>query len=180
MRTFDSLPEGPVVNMAKRESEIFGILEMPNVSRPAARPGLAFIGDAALAADPLWGVGCGWAFQSAEWLVDCVSDALHQRRGLDRALKQYRRMHRWRTAGHEFLISDYSSGRAFNPIEKLMFSSGARDPACAAHVAAFGTRSIGVSKFLSPQALARAAKINLDYHLRSRSHLSARKTSASA
>jgi 2-polyprenyl-6-methoxyphenol hydroxylase-like FAD-dependent oxidoreductase len=180
MRAFDSLPDGPAVNPAKRESEILGILEMPNVSRPAARPGLAFIGDAALAADPLWGVGCGWAFQSAEWLVDCVSDALHQGRGLDRALNQYRRMHRWRTAGHEFMISDYSSGRAFNPIEKLMFSSGARDPACAAHVAAFGARSIGVSKFLSPQALARAAKVNLGYHLRSRLHVSGRKTSASA
>ena len=43
---------------------------MPNKMRPAARPGLAFVGDAALATDPLFGVGCGWAFQSAEWLVD--------------------------------------------------------------------------------------------------------------
>jgi hypothetical protein len=27
------------------------------------------VGDAAIAADPMWGVGCGWAFQSGEWLA---------------------------------------------------------------------------------------------------------------
>ena len=46
--------------------------------RHAARraTGLAFVGDAALAADPLWGVGCGWAFQSADWLVQETAGAL--------------------------------------------------------------------------------------------------------
>ena len=44
---------------------MLGKLDLPNVIRPAARPGVAFVGDAALASDPLWGVGCGWAFQSA-------------------------------------------------------------------------------------------------------------------
>ena len=33
------------------------------------------MGDAALTADPLFGVGCGWAFQSAEWLVEETGSA---------------------------------------------------------------------------------------------------------
>src|SRR4051812_18331456 len=70
MRYVRALPDAPDLSGATRESKLIGKLDLPNVSRPAARPGLAFVGDAALATDPLWGVGCGWAFQSAEWLAD--------------------------------------------------------------------------------------------------------------
>jgi hypothetical protein len=41
-------------------------------------------------------------------------------------------------AGHEFLISDFSTGRGYNQIERLMFSAATRDPVCADHVLAFG------------------------------------------
>ena len=61
----------PKIAEAERVSPLLGKLEMPNSSRRTAVPGLAFIGDAAMTADPLWAVGCGWAFQSAAWLVDC-------------------------------------------------------------------------------------------------------------
>ena len=70
MRMLAALPDAPDLSEATRESKLLGKLDLPNVSRPAARPGLAFVGDAALASDPLWGVGCGWAFQSAEWLAE--------------------------------------------------------------------------------------------------------------
>jgi flavin-dependent dehydrogenase len=59
-----ALPDPPDLSRATRESKILGKLDLPNVSRPAARPGIAFVGDAALASDPLWGGGCGWALQS--------------------------------------------------------------------------------------------------------------------
>jgi len=58
-----ALPDPPDVTGAERESRLLGKLELPNVSRPAVGNGVAFVGDAALASDPLWGVGCGWAFQ---------------------------------------------------------------------------------------------------------------------
>jgi hypothetical protein len=38
-----------------------------------------------------------------------------------------------------------------------MMHSAVVDPRCAEHFAAFGGRTIGVSEFLSPRALARAA-----------------------
>ena len=76
LRDLAALPDAPDLSQATRESKLLGKLDLPNVSRPAARPGLAFVGDAALASDPLWGVGCGWAFQSADWLVEETAAAL--------------------------------------------------------------------------------------------------------
>ncbi len=77
-RLFEGLPEGPRLDPAKREGQVVGKLEMPNVVRQSTGPGLAFVGDAAIAADPLWGVGCGWALQSAEWLAESVGPALQR------------------------------------------------------------------------------------------------------
>jgi len=56
---FKALPQGPDIDGAEQISQFMGMIEVPNLSRPVTQPGLAFIGDAALAADPLWGVGCG-------------------------------------------------------------------------------------------------------------------------
>src|SRR5947209_9346713 len=70
LRLLGSLPDAPNLSGAERVSKILGKLEVPNVIRPAAQPGLALVGDAALATDPLFGVGITFAFQSATWLVD--------------------------------------------------------------------------------------------------------------
>jgi flavin-dependent dehydrogenase len=157
MRSFEGLPRGPRLDRAERVSKIMGKLDLTNVRRRPAARGMALIGDAALASDPLWGIGCGWAFQSAEWLVDATADAL--RRGADPAagLRRYRRTHRRRLAGPDYLICDYSRLRDFNPIERLVFAAAVHDPGTALHFHAFGHRSIGVSRFLAPAPLARAA-----------------------
>ena len=76
MRHIARLPDGPDLSGAERVSKLIGKIEMPNVMRPAARPGIAFVGDAAVATDPLVGVGITFAFQTAEWLVDATSAAL--------------------------------------------------------------------------------------------------------
>jgi menaquinone-9 beta-reductase len=135
-----------------------GKLDLTNVRRRPAAKGMALIGDAALASDPLWGIGCGWAFQSAEWLVDATAGALRQ--GADPApgLRRYRRTHRRRLAGHDFLICDYSRLRDFNLIERLVYAAAVHDPGTALHFHAFGTRSIGPARFLAPAPLARAAR----------------------
>jgi menaquinone-9 beta-reductase len=157
MRSFEGLPRAPRLDHAERVSKIMGKLDLTNVRRRPAAKGMALIGDAALASDPLWGIGCGWAFQSAEWLVDATAEAL--RRGTDPApgLRRYRRTHRRRLAGHDFLICDYSRLRDFNPVERLVFAAAVHDPGTALHFHAFGTRSIGASRFLAPAPLARAA-----------------------
>jgi menaquinone-9 beta-reductase len=164
LRFARALPDAPPIDSAVRVSKVLGKIDMPNVSRSAAPPscpGLAFVGDAAMASDPLWGIGCGFAFQSAEWLAEETAAALVGGGDLQAALDRYRRRHRSRLRGHHFLSSDYAGGRRLNPMERLIFSAAARDPAMADHMEAFGTRNIPVRAFLSPRALGRAGVVNL-------------------
>jgi menaquinone-9 beta-reductase len=171
LKYFDTVPGAPSPRQGKRVSPFLGMLEMPTISRKTVHNGIAFIGDAAFAADPLWGVGCGYALQTAEWLVDSVAEALHARKDLAGALKRYSRKHKATLAGHEFVMTDYISGRRYNPIERLMNSAAARDPACAAHVIAFGSRNSTLRQFLAPSAISRAIWVNIKHELRGRKHL---------
>jgi len=128
MRTLAALPDGPDMRNAERASKVIGKLEVPNVVRPAARPGIAFVGDAALATDPLFGVGLAFAFQSAEWLVDETSGALDGRHELDDALRRYRRKFLWRLGPHHVQIADFSTARKATPLERTLFRKATSDP----------------------------------------------------
>lgn len=161
VRLIESLPEAPPIREAIRVTKIMGKLDMPNVWRPAAGRGLAFVGDAAMATDPLNAVGCGWAAQSAEWLVQEAGPAIVAGDRLEPALRRYRRRHRRLLLGHHLVNANYATGRRFNPLERLILSSATRDDRMAAHFEAYGSRNIGVSEFVAPRALARAAAVNL-------------------
>jgi len=156
-RMVNALPDAPDLGTATQESKLLGKLELPNVFRPAARPRLAFVGDAALAADPLWGVGCGWAFQSADWLVEETADALDGGRDLDAALERYRRVHRRRLLPHYLLISDLASGRPINPVERRLYSAAARDQVVRRAFEQVGSRRRSPARVLDPRVLARLA-----------------------
>lgn len=161
-RLFAGLPEAPRLDPAKREGKTIGKLEMPNVVRQATSPGLAFVGDAALAADPLWGVGCGWALQSAEWLAQAVAPALQgTATELDVALQTYAERHREGLAAHEEFCSAYSVGKRFNPGEKLLFRAAARDEQLATRMALMGGRWITPQQLLTPATFARMIRVNL-------------------
>jgi 2-polyprenyl-6-methoxyphenol hydroxylase-like FAD-dependent oxidoreductase len=154
-RMVGALPEGPRLDDAERTSELIGKLDMPNAMRPAARPGLAFVGDAALATDPLFGVGCGWAFQSAEWLVEETRSALLDGGHLDAALDRYRRAFRRRLGPHHMQIADYATGRPFRLNERIAFRAAARDPAVGAAFEEFVTRRSTVARLFDPRLAAR-------------------------
>jgi flavin-dependent dehydrogenase len=155
MRMIESLPDAPDLSEATRESKLIGKLDLPNVIRPAARPGLAFVGDAALASDPLWGVGCGWAFQSADWLVEETADALGDPTALDAALDRYRRVHRRRLGPHHAMIADLSTGRPPNAFERRAYRVAARDPAFLREFEAVGSRREPPWHIARPRTLAR-------------------------
>jgi len=159
----ESVPDFPRLDPANQASEIRGLVDHPNLWRSKPPPGLAFIGDAAVSADPLWGVGCGWALQGGEWLVESTKDAFGSDAELDAAVRNYRKVLRSRLGGHFFLISDYSTGRGYNPVEKLMFSAATRDTELARHTFKFGARSIPVHEFLAPSKVARAIRVNLQH-----------------
>ncbi|HEX3909084.1 MAG TPA: NAD(P)/FAD-dependent oxidoreductase [Solirubrobacteraceae bacterium] len=157
-RMVNSLPDGPDLSEATLESKLLGKLELPNVFRPAGRPGLAFVGDAALAGDPLWGIGCGWAFQSADWLVQETADWLRDPSALDAALERYRKLHRKRLLPHYLTISDLASGRPINPIERRLFRAAATDRVVRGAFEQVGTRTRPPSSMLKPRILARIAR----------------------
>lgn len=150
-RMIRRLPDGPIFSDAERVSKLVGKLEMPNKLRPAARPGIAFVGDAALATDPLFGVGVGWAFQSAEWLVEETASAVLRRSGLDAALDRYRRALRRRLMPHHMQIADYSTGRPIRWNERFAFRAAARDPVLGAAMEAFATRRRTVLHLFDPR-----------------------------
>jgi flavin-dependent dehydrogenase len=115
-------------------------------------PGLALIGDAALATDPIFGVGCGFAIQSGEWLADSVSPALRGVDSLENGLRRYRRRHRRQLGMHARLIHDYATGRKFDRTERLMISTAVHDPKAAALFEAMGTRRTTPPQALLPMA----------------------------
>ncbi|MBB4921221.1 2-polyprenyl-6-methoxyphenol hydroxylase-like FAD-dependent oxidoreductase [Kitasatospora kifunensis] len=158
-----ALPEAPPIDSAERITKIIGSVNYPLHSRRPTAPGVAFIGDAALTSDPLWGVGCGWALESAQWLAEAVASAVTGRGDLDRSLAAYARGHRRRLRGHHYLAADFAKARPFNPGERLMFSAAARDERAARHVHLFASRLIGPLRFLNPVALARASAVNIKY-----------------
>ncbi|MFD4245342.1 NAD(P)/FAD-dependent oxidoreductase [Streptomyces sp. NPDC058525] len=156
-----ALPEAPPIDSAERITKIIGTVDYPLHSRKPTAPGVALIGDAALTGDPLWGVGCGWALESAQWLAEAVATAATGRGDLDRALVAYGRRHRRQLRGHQYLAADYAKARPFNPMERLVFSAAARDASVARHVHRFGSRLIGPLRFLNPLALAKASAVNI-------------------
>jgi flavin-dependent dehydrogenase len=162
---FEQVPDAPSLRAARLDERgLLGKIDMTNRMRVPSAPGLALIGDAALATDPLFGVGCGWAFQSAEWLADSVAPALRGEEALEKGLRRYRRTHSRHLRGHAWMIHDYATGRRLQPAEKLMFSAAARDPHSAALFDAFGTRQIGTTRALAvgtPLALIANARYKL-------------------
>jgi 2-polyprenyl-6-methoxyphenol hydroxylase-like FAD-dependent oxidoreductase len=157
----DGVPDGPPIAASRMVAPAQGKLDMTNVAHTPTAPGLALVGDAALAIDPLWGVGCGWALQSAEWLADSVSPALAGSQTLEKGLKRYRRRHARALRGHATMIYDYAGGRKFSPVERLLFSTATYDDGTAAVMEAFGTRNIGPGRMMlsgMPRAIAARAR----------------------
>jgi 2-polyprenyl-6-methoxyphenol hydroxylase-like FAD-dependent oxidoreductase len=115
------------------------------------------VGDAALASDPLWGVGCGWAFQSAEWLADELGPAIQSGRHVDTALDAYRRVHRRRLGPHHFLIADLASARPANPLERSLYRGATRDETVLRAFEGVGSRRLSPTELFKPRVFAHLA-----------------------
>lgn len=159
-----NVPDAPPIREGRLVDSPMGKVDMTNRMRRPIAPGLALIGDAALATDPLFGVGCGWAFQSAEWLCDSVRPALQGDEPLEKGLARYRRRHAKELRGHAFFIHDYSTGRRFNPAERMIWAAAARDPQAATLLDRMGTRQVGPLQTM-PRLLPRAIAVNTRHAL---------------
>lgn len=155
MRTLAELPGGPNLRGAERVSKILGKVEAPNVIRPAARPGIAFVGDAAMACDPSLGSGLSFAFTGAEWLVDETSEVLDSRQDLEVALRRYRRKFVWRLASHYLQMADFSTARELTPFERRAFRRATVDPVFALALGRILARERSIFHLLNPRVAGR-------------------------
>lgn len=158
-----SLPEGPCLENAERISDVLMGVEYPMQFRAAAKPGFAAIGDAAFAPDPLWGVGCGWAFQTAGWLVDHTTAALKSKSGVDKALKRYGWHHYLAMKGHHLVMKDVARSARFPIMMRAFLYAAARDSKLANLLLDFGARRIGVARLLAPDVTSRLFWRNLSW-----------------
>ncbi len=160
LASFTGLPNAPDLSAAERVSSVIGTTDYPSITRRRiVAPGVVLIGDAAMVGDPVWGTGCGWAFQSAEWLADAVSDALHSKSSqyVDKSARRYQRRHRRSLLPHQLLNIDFSRRSTFNPLERLAYGGASRDQRVADRVFAVGTRNSSPLTLLDPVFLTRAA-----------------------
>jgi 2-polyprenyl-6-methoxyphenol hydroxylase-like FAD-dependent oxidoreductase len=140
---------------------------MSNVRRRASGPGVALSGDAAQATDPLVGVGCGWALQSGEWLASELDGTLSSDRDVDHALGRYRQRHARALAVHHRMISDYSTGRPLNRMERMLFTAAPRDQHVARALHMLLSRMAAPQRIITPSIIVRAALVSARVALRS-------------
>ncbi len=165
VRFFDRLPNSPHLRAAEQVSEVIGMLDMPLIYRQPTAPGLALVGDAAVAPDPVWGHGIGWAIQAAEWLVEATAEALVEARPerLDQALERYRKQHQAAFSSRFARDADFAQARPFNLFERLMYSATVRDPRLGQYTGPHTTRLAHIRHFPPLKAMIRALWVNLTY-----------------
>jgi flavin-dependent dehydrogenase len=158
--SFHGLPGAPEPASGERVSDVIGRVDIENIARPQALAGLALVGDAALASDPTVGVGCGWALQSAEWLVDETAAALLERGDLDAALKRYRKRHAKELGPHQALIERGAKGHLPSGVERMLMSAATKDPDIARRFHDYSTRNAPPRRALGPGTMLRAAWVD--------------------
>ena len=126
---FQNLPNRPNIEAAEPISKVLGMLDMPNVARGPVQPGLALVGDAALASDPVWGNGMSWSLGAAHWLVDHTAKTLvcGLPEEVDAGLGAYREKHQARLLPRFEADVDFAQRRRFNLVERLMYAASVKD-----------------------------------------------------
>lgn len=162
------IPEAPPIRELRQASKVFGKLDIPDRVRKPIAPGVALVGDAALALDPEWGVGCSWAFQSGEWLTDSIAPALRGEETVWQGLRRYRRRHAGEVRGHTLLINDFSTGRRFRFTERTLLAAASRDLKTKKAMTLYATRLGKPGRTLGP-AFPRAIAVNARHMLKDRS-----------
>jgi len=156
-RFIRGLPDGPDLTDAERTGKIVGKLEVPNVLRAPSRPGLAFIGDAALATDPLFGAGISFALESAERLVDETAGVLENEGALDAALRRYARRFALRFWPHHLQMSAFSLAKPATPLERFALRRATTDPAVARALGEVLARESSPIRLWDPRVAVRLA-----------------------
>lgn len=157
--SFASLPDVDL-SRAERVTDVIGTTDYPSITRRRiVRPGVALAGDAAMVGDPLWGTGCGWAFQTAEWLCEAIAAPLRSGSNddVDAGARRFQRKHRRKLLPHQFNNIDFSQKSSLNLLQRTLYDGAARDQSIADRVIAVATRNSSPLTVFDPILLTRAA-----------------------
>jgi 2-polyprenyl-6-methoxyphenol hydroxylase-like FAD-dependent oxidoreductase len=157
--SFANLTDAPDLSKAERVTNVIGTTDYPSITRRhMVRPGVALVGDAAMVGDPLNGTGCGWAFQSAEWLADTVADPLRSGgdTAIDAGARQYQRIHRRKLLPHQLTNIALSQAATLNPLMRTIYGAAPHDQKVADRVFSVATRNSSPLNLLDPFLLTRA------------------------
>jgi 2-polyprenyl-6-methoxyphenol hydroxylase-like FAD-dependent oxidoreductase len=160
LSSFASLADAPDLSRAERVTDFIGTADYPSMTRRhMVRPGVALVGDAAMVGDPLQGVGCGWAFQSAEWLADAVAGPLTSGGGqeIDTGARRYERRHRRTLLPHQLTNNQISRAENLTPMMRTLYGGASRNQRVADRVIAVATRNSSPLTLFDPILLTRAA-----------------------
>lgn len=144
-----ALPDAPDMSKGRRVSAIYKTLDIPNLLRKPLWKGVAFVGDAAMALDPMSGVGCGFAIQTASWLADIAGPALSGNGDLQTALQRYSDAHQERLLPHAMGICADSLAEPQTQSRHEFFREIANDTALTDSFLALTGRIITPQKFQS-------------------------------
>ena len=158
---FTRVPDAPSLEGSSLVGPMIGRLDLTNEFRPATGPGIALVGDAAMAHDPVAAIGCGWALQSGAWLAQSAAAWLAGAASLEQSLDAYRRRHRRELGQHAFLLSDFSRRERLSPVMRLLLSASIHDPRVAERLRMIGGRTARPSQAITPPTLVRAAAVAL-------------------
>lgn len=155
LRMIAGLPEPPDVDQLELAGPIVGKLDLSFQWRNPARAGMALVGDAAFSVDPLYGVGCGWAFESGALLADALGASLSDGAPTRAALRGYRRKVTELIVPHTLQMLGYSRGRALARYERFVMRRAARDPAVEQRFIEIVTRNIRPPQLAAPREVAK-------------------------
>ena len=82
---------GARVRAGRRESDFFGMTDLPYFKRQSHGPGWALAGDAGYHIDPIGGHGMSNAWDHLPLLVDAVDETLSGRRPAEQAMADFQR-----------------------------------------------------------------------------------------
>jgi 2-polyprenyl-6-methoxyphenol hydroxylase-like FAD-dependent oxidoreductase len=155
-RLVAALPEAPDLTETTWHSRLVGTTDYPCISRPPApRPRLALIGDAATTGDPVPAVGCGWAFRSAEWLVQATAPELSRGSDPSPGQRAYARAHRF-IDRYDKLSRDDAQARPPKRLQRSVRHMAVHDPDTARRLGLFAMRAAPPSVLLNPGVMMRS------------------------
>ena len=158
-RFLSKLPDAPDLSAAQRESKVVGTTDYPCVRHdPTPRSGLVLVGDAATTSDPTPAPGCGWAFRSADWLVEASAADLAAGNDLRPAMRRYRRSLRF-IEDHDRMMRSEALAQPPSRLARMVTRAASVDPVIGVRLYRFANRDIATSELLNPATLVRAFRL---------------------